>query len=47
MESRVLVQARRFQQLGAASEEQIVVLDSIERATRALQAPDLEVEAGV
>jgi DNA recombination protein RmuC len=47
MESRVLVQARRFQQLGAASEEQIAVLDSIERATRALQAPDLEVEAGV
>lgn len=43
LESRVLVTARRFRELGAATGEEMPVLDVIERTTRALQAPDLEV----
>ncbi len=41
LESRVLVTARRFRELGAGGREEIASLDVVERATRRLQAPEL------
>jgi DNA recombination protein RmuC len=42
LESRVLVSARRFQELGAASDEGLPVIEPVERTARKLQAPALE-----
>jgi DNA recombination protein RmuC len=42
LESRVLVTARRFRELGAATREHIPVLDVVERATRVLQLPEAD-----
>jgi DNA recombination protein RmuC len=47
IETRVLVTARRFKELGAASDKEIEVLEGIERAPRALQAPEFEVNSPV
>ncbi len=44
LESRVLVTARRFRELGAGTREDIATLDVVERATRRIQAPDLDCE---
>jgi len=44
LESRVLVAARRFRDLGASTREEIASLDVVERATRRLQAPELDGE---
>jgi DNA recombination protein RmuC len=41
LESRVLVSARRFRELGAATEKDISVLDTIDTSSRALQAEEL------
>ena len=41
LESRVLVAARRFKELGAGSSEEIQVLEGVEHSPRALQAPEL------
>jgi DNA recombination protein RmuC len=41
LESRVLVSARRFSELGVSSGEEIPPLEPIDRATRPLQAPEL------
>ena len=41
LESRVLVSARRFKELGAATEKDIDVLDTIDTAPRALQADEM------
>jgi DNA recombination protein RmuC len=43
LESRVLVTARRFRELGNGAREEIPILDVVERAPRALQSPDFEV----
>lgn len=40
LESRVLVSARKFQDLGAASSDTIQTLEDIERAVRSLHAPE-------
>ena len=42
LESRVLVTARRFRELGSGVREEIPVLDVVGRAARAMQSPDLE-----
>jgi DNA recombination protein RmuC len=42
LETRVLVTARRFRELGSGARHEIPVLDVVERGTRALQAPDLD-----
>lgn len=41
LEGRVLVSARRFRELGTASEKEIATLEPIEKRTRALQSPEL------
>ena len=41
LESRVLVQARRFAELGSATTREIATLNPIEKTARILQAPDL------
>jgi DNA recombination protein RmuC len=41
MESRVLVTARRFRELGAAVGEEIPTVEVVEKATRELQAPEV------
>jgi DNA recombination protein RmuC len=41
LEGRVLVSARRFRELGTASEKEIAALDPIEKRTRVLQSPEL------
>jgi len=46
LETRVLVTARRFRELGTGGREEIPVLGGIERATRALQFPESELAAG-
>lgn len=43
LESRVMVTARRFKDLRAASPQELGVLDGVERTTRALQDPDFDV----
>jgi DNA recombination protein RmuC len=40
MESRVLVSARKFKELGAATGEEIAVLEPVDEAPRALVAPE-------
>ena len=47
LETRVLVSARRFKELGAGAEQEIEALEDIERTTRTLQAAKLEVEVPV
>lgn len=42
MESRVFPSARRFRELGAATGEEIPVIEAIDQAPRALSAPDIE-----
>ena len=47
LEARVLVSARKFQELGVTGEEAIPAVESIDRATRQVQAPEAEAaEAG-
>jgi DNA recombination protein RmuC len=46
LESRVLVSARQFTKLGAASKEEIPALEPIEKSSRSLQASEL-VEGGL
>jgi len=41
LEGRVLVSARKFNELGTGAAEEIEVLAPVEKATRAIQAPDL------
>ena len=47
LEARVLTSARRFRELEAVAEQKIDALEGIERATRALQGADFEVEVPV
>ena len=44
MESRVLVSARKFKELGAATGEEITELEPVDEAPRALAAPEKEVQ---
>jgi DNA recombination protein RmuC len=46
LEARVLVTARRFQELGAASGEDIEAGEGLDRATRSLEAPELAAPTG-
>lgn len=45
LESRVLVSARRFQELGAAAQEEIPFLEPVETQPRTLQAPERDSDA--
>jgi DNA recombination protein RmuC len=45
LETRVLVSARRFEDLGAASSGGLPEVEAVERSTRGLQAPELGAEA--
>jgi DNA recombination protein RmuC len=42
LESRVMVTARKFKDLGAASPQELGVLESVEHTARVLQDPDIE-----
>ncbi len=46
LESRVMVSARRFKELGAGSAAELEQLQPVERAPRLVEAPDVPVEAG-
>jgi DNA recombination protein RmuC len=41
LESRVLPSARKFKELGAVSNEDILVLDTVDQQARELQSPEL------
>ena len=43
-ETRVLVTARKFKELGAGSQEDLPDLEVVDRSARQLQAPDLKTE---
>lgn len=47
IETRLLPSARRFKELGATAEPEIPVAQLIEKTTRELQAPELQVETAV
>ena len=41
LESRVLITARKFKELGASSDKEIVAVEGIEKTTRSVQSPEL------
>jgi DNA recombination protein RmuC len=46
LETRVLVTARKFKELGVSTGENIEVLENVDRTSRSLQAPELSVNPG-
>jgi DNA recombination protein RmuC len=44
MESRLLVSARRFKELGAATGKEIPALEPVDETPRALEAPEKELK---